>query len=41
MKLQQAAAAGNVEAIRELQKLQRRNRYNELITHMDDDEFTG
>jgi hypothetical protein len=41
MKLQQAAAAGNVEAIRELQKLQRRNRYNELITHMDDDEFSG
>jgi hypothetical protein len=41
VKLQQAAATGNVEAIRELAKMQRRNRYNELITHMDDDEFTG
>lgn len=41
IKLQEAAAAGNIDAIKELQKLQRSNRFNELIYYMDDDEFTG
>lgn len=39
-KLQEAASAGNVEAIKALQTLQLRNRFNELLTLMDDDEFT-
>lgn len=41
MKLQQAANAGNIDAIKTLQKLQQVNRFNELINYMDDDEFTG
>lgn len=41
IKLHEAAAAGNIDAIKELQKLQRVNRFNELIYYMDDDEFTG
>lgn len=39
MKLQEAAAAGNVEAIKALQHLQATNRFNELLTNMDDDEL--
>ena len=39
-KLQAAAQAGNIDAIKALQKLQAHNRYNELVNHMDDDEFT-
>lgn len=41
IKLQQAANAGNIEAVKTLQKLQQNNRFNELIYYMDDDEFTG
>lgn len=41
MKLQQAANAGNIDAIKTLQKIQQANRFNELINYMDDDEFTG
>ena len=41
MKLQEAAAAGNIDAIKTLQKLQKVNRFNELIYYMDDDEFSG
>lgn len=41
MKLQEAAAAGNIDAIKALQKLQTVNRFNELIYYMDDDEFSG
>lgn len=41
MKLQEAAAAGNIDAIKELRKMQRENRFNEIIEYMDDDEFTG
>lgn len=40
MKLQEAAAAGNIEAVKALQDLQRNNRFNELVNNMDDDEFT-
>lgn len=40
IKLQEAAAAGNVEAVKALQALQAANRFNELLTLMDDDEFT-
>lgn len=39
-KLQAAAQAGNIDAIKTLQKLQANNRFNELVNHMDDDEFT-
>lgn len=39
IKLQEAAQAGNIDAIRTLHKLQAQNRFNELVTHMDDDEF--
>ena len=31
MKLQEAAAAGNIDAIKVLQKLQEQNRFNELV----------
>ena len=41
IKLQEAAAAGNIDAIKELQQMQRDNRFNELLKNMDDDEFTG
>ena len=41
MKLQQAANAGNIDAIKTLQKLQQANRFNELIYYMDDDEFSA
>lgn len=40
VKLQEAAAAGNVDAIKTLQKLQANNRFNELVNNMDEDEFT-
>lgn len=40
IKLQEAATAGNIEAIKALQNLQRTNRFNELVSNMDDDEFT-
>lgn len=40
IKLQEAANAGNIEAIKALQNLQRTNRFNELVNNMDDDEFT-
>lgn len=40
MKLQEAAAAGNVEAVKALQGLQAANRFAEQLTLMDDDEFT-
>lgn len=39
-KLQEAAKAGNIDAIKTLHKLQANNRFNELVTNMDDDEFT-
>lgn len=39
IKLQEAAQAGNIEAIKTLQSLQRNNRLNQLINNMDDDEF--
>jgi hypothetical protein len=39
IKLQEAAKAGNIDAIKALQNLQARNRYNELVNHLDDDEF--
>lgn len=39
IKLQEAAAAGNIDAIRALQKLQTLNRFNELLYYMDDDEL--
>ena len=41
MKLQQAANAGNIDAIKTLQKLQQANRFNELIYYMEDDEFSA
>ncbi len=40
IKLQEAATAGNIDAIKALQKIQARNRFNELVNYMDDDEFT-
>lgn len=40
-KLQEAAATGNIDAVKTLRKIQRENRFNELIYYMDDDEFTG
>lgn len=40
IKLQEAAVAGNLDAIKELQKFQARNRFNELVNYLDDDEFT-
>lgn len=39
-KLQEQAKAGNIEAIKALQTLQANNRFNELVSYMDDDEFT-
>lgn len=41
MKLHEAAAAGNIDAIKALHKLQKENRFIELLGYMDDDEFTG
>ncbi len=38
-KLQEQAKAGNIEAIKALQTLQANNRFNELVSYMDDDEF--
>lgn len=39
IKLQEAAAAGNIDAIKELQKIQARNLFNERVRNIDDDEF--
>lgn len=39
-KLQEQAWAGNIDAIKALQTLQAKNRFNELVSYMDDDEFT-
>lgn len=39
-KLQEQAKAGNIDAIKTLQVLQANNRFNELVTFLDDDEFT-
>lgn len=39
--LQKQANSGDVDAIKELMKVRRINRFNELIYYMDDDEFTG
>lgn len=41
MKLQEAANAGNIDAAKALQKMQRENRLQDLITNMDNDEFTA
>ncbi|MDE5786175.1 MAG: hypothetical protein K2H98_06535 [Duncaniella sp.] len=41
IKLQEAANAGNIDAAKTLQKLHRENRLQELITNMDNDEFTA
>lgn len=38
-KLQEAAKAGNINAIKTLQAIQEDNRFNELVTHMDNDEL--
>lgn len=40
VKLHEAAEAGNVDAIKLLQDVQRRNQFNNMIEQMDDDEFT-
>lgn len=40
IKLQEQAAAGNIEAIKLLQELQAKNRFNELLANIDDDEFS-
>lgn len=40
-KLHEQAKAGNIEAIKALQTLQANNRFNELVSFMDDDEFTS
>lgn len=39
-RLYESAQTGNLDAIKELQKVQFRNRYNQLIRGLDDDEFT-
>ena len=39
MKLQEAATAGNVEAVRTLRQIQKENRMLQLLTAMDDDEL--
>lgn len=40
IKLQEAATAGNLDAVKTLIKVQAGNRFNELVTYMDDDETT-
>jgi ParB-like chromosome segregation protein Spo0J len=40
IKLHEAAEAGNVDAVKLLQDVQRRNQFNNMIEQMDDDEFT-
>lgn len=40
LKLQEVARAGNIDAIKTLQKIQGVNRFNELLTNMDDDELS-
>ena len=39
MKLQEAANAGNIDAVKTLQKIQKENRFQELINNMDNDEL--
>ncbi len=41
MKLQEAANAGNIDAVKTLQKIQKENRFQELVNNMDNDEFTA
>lgn len=41
MKLQEAANAGNIDAVKTLQKIQKENRFRELVNNMDDDEYTA
>ena len=41
MKLQAAANAGNIDAVKTLQKIQKENRFQELVNNMDNDEFTA
>lgn len=38
--LQKAARSGDVESIKELRRIIAHNRFHELMTNMDDDEFT-
>lgn len=40
IKLQEAATAGNIDAVKTLQKIQKENRFQELVNNMDNDEFT-
>lgn len=40
IKLHEAAEAGNVDAIKLLQDVQRRNQFNNIIDQMDDEELT-
>lgn len=39
VKMQQAASAGNIEAIKQLQKTQAANQFKTLLLNMDDDEL--
>ncbi len=39
IKLQEQAAAGNIDAIKLLQQIQDENRFNELLASIDDDEY--
>lgn len=41
LKLQEAANAGNIDAVKTLQKIQKENRYQELVNNMDNDEFAS
>ena len=41
MKLQEAANAGNIDAVKTLQKIQKENSFQELVNNMDNDEFTA
>jgi hypothetical protein len=40
IKLQEAAKAGNIDAIKALKQYQAQNRYNELVSNLDNDEFS-
>lgn len=40
MKLHAAAKDGNIDAIKMLREIQADNRFNELVSHMDNDELT-
>lgn len=41
VKLKEAAEKGDVDVIKEFRALQARNRFQELVYYMDNDEFTG